>query len=267
MMHAFTSELVKLNRKAMRWLLVGMAAVGVLVAVLVMTTATASPAASDPAGPRPIASFTIQAIEQSNGMGRILGQVGSLFGALALSAAASVVASEYSLGTWKNLFIREPRLLRLLGGKLLALAGYLVVGVLASSITVTAAATALAPSQGIDTSAWFTGSGLGSLAGSVANLTLSALAYASIGVLLSVLFRSPVAAIGAGLAYILPGETVLGLASETVQKLLPGQVFSAVSSGGTEAMPYGQGLSLLALYVAIGSAIALWRFRSREIGS
>jgi ABC-2 type transport system permease protein len=264
-MNAFRSELIKLNRKAMRWLLVGMAFVGVLAAGFSIGSATGDSALRD--GPGFNNALTVESLGQADGLARTVGQVGGILGALCLAAAASIVASEYSLGTWKNLFIRESRTGRLLAGKLVALAAYLALGTVMAATTATTTAFAFAPTKDIAVSAWLSGSGLAALAGTLVNLALASLAYGSIGTLLAILFRSPVAAIGAGLAYILPGEQLLGLASATVRKLLPGQVFSAAAAGGTADMAYRSSLLLLTLYACIAFGSALWRFNTRELGS
>ncbi len=264
-MNAFRSEIIKLNRKAMRWLLVGMAAVGVIASGFAIAAATGGGAATN----RPGFSNTLTqaSLAHADGLGKAVGQVGGILGALALAAAASVVASEYSLGTWKNLFVREPRTGRLLSGKLAALGAYLMLGTLGAAITGVATAFVIAPANGISTSAWLSSSGAAALGGTLLNLMLGSLAYGALGTLLAVLFRSPVSAIGVGLAYILPGEQLLGLASTTVRKMLPGQVFSTVAGGGNLNMTYQTSLAFLALYVSVALGIALWRFNTRELGS
>ncbi len=264
-MNAFRSELIKLNRKAMRWLLVGMAFVGVLAAAFSIGSASGDSTLRN--GPGFDNVLTVESLGQANGLAKSVGQVGGILGALCLAAAASVVASEYSLGTWKNLFVRESQTGRLLAGKLGALAAYLSIGTVMAATTAALTAFAFAPTKDIAVSAWISGSGFAALAGTLVNLILASLAYGTIGTLLAILFRSPVAAIGAGLAYILPGEQLLGLASTTVRKLLPGQVFSAAASGGAADMTYRSSLMLMALYGAVALGIALWRFNSRELGS
>ncbi len=264
-MNAFRSEIIKLNRRAMRWLLLGMGFVGAIASGFAVAAATNT--ALTQSRPGFGVALTKTAIEQSNGLARVVGQVGGILGALALAAAASVVASEYSLGTWKNLFVREPRTARLLTGKLVALAAYLALGTVLSAIVATVTAFIVVPAKAMSTSAWISGSSLLALGGTLFNLILASLAYGTIGTLLAILFRSPVAAIGAGLAYILPGEQILGLASSTVRKLLPGQVFSTAAGGGNINMTYQHSLILLGLYVVIALGIALWKFNTRELGS
>jgi ABC-2 type transport system permease protein len=264
-MNAFLSEIVKLKRRAMYWLLAGMAFVGILAAGFSVASATGSTATQG--GPGLGESLTKESLAAAEGLGKVVGQVGGILGALALAAAASVVASEYSLGTWKNLFVRESRTGRLLGGKLGALAAYLSIGTLFAAMTAAITAFVVASARGISTSEWVSGDGMAALGGTMVNLIVASLAYGAIGTLLAVLFRSPVAAIGAGLAYILPGEQLLGLASDTVRKLLPGQVFSAAAGGGTSSMAYSSAMLLLVLYAAIALGVSLWRFNSRELGS
>jgi ABC-2 type transport system permease protein len=263
MIHSFLSEFVKLNRTAMRYLLLGMAFVGVLGTAFSIFAATGS--SSDL--PRLGDTLTKAVLSTSEGIGHSLGQIGGLFGALALSAAGSVVGSEYSLGTWKNLFVREPRLSRLLGGKIAALLTYVVVGAVGAALTGTVVSFVMGESRGIDTGNWVSSAGLAAALASLANLSISAIAYASFGTMLAVLFRSPVAAIGGGLAYILPGENILALASDGVRRVLPGQVFSAVAAGGTADIGYWSAVALLAMYVGLFCFVALFVFRKRELGA
>lgn len=265
MMHSFLSEVVKLNRKAMRWLWAGMAFVGVLAVSFSLISATGGDVGTE--GPRFGESLTKATLSTARGLGLSIGQIGALLGALAISAGASVVGSEYALGTWKNLFIREPRLMRLLFGKITALLGYVAIGTVFSTMTGTVMAFAIGQARDITVSNWISLAGLGATLGSVLNLVLGSVAYATLGIMLAVLFRSPVAAIGAGLAYSLPGETLIGTISDTLQKLLPGKVFSAVSAGGTAAMSYWPAMALAAVYVAIFSTVSIVVFRSRELGA
>lgn len=264
MIASFSSELVKLNRRAMRWLLAGMAFAGALAVAFSVFSATGATDSDLP----PLGEMLTKAgLSTAEGLGLSIGQIGTMLGALALSAAGSIVGSEYALGTWKNLFVREPRLSRLLGGKIAALLAYVSVGAMVAACSGVVMAFVVGGGRGVSTGDWLSGAGIAAVGASLLNLVLAMVGYASFGTMLAVLFRSPVAAIGVGLAYMLPGENLLGLASDTIQHVLPGQVFSAVASGGTGDMGYWSGIALLATYVAVFSAISLVTFRRRELGA
>ena len=67
------------------------------------------------------ARFTKSVIEHFTGLSLGLGNASTLLGIAALSIFASQTAQEYSHGTLRNLLVREPRRMVLLGGKALSM--------------------------------------------------------------------------------------------------------------------------------------------------
>ncbi len=148
------------------------------------------------------------------------------------------IAGEYSQGTLRNLLVRQPRRVRLLAGKLLALAGFTTIAIVAAEVVAVATAFALAPSQDVATTAWFTSAGWAALGTGFANLLLATLGWGLLGALLALLLRSPAPAVGVGLAYAIPFEELVTAAWSSGERWLPGQLLGVLADGGTATVTY-----------------------------
>jgi hypothetical protein len=115
----------------------------------------------------------------------------AIVGAAILAVACFSFASEYSLGTLRNLLVPQPRRLTLFAGKLaatlLVLASAVIVGVLIASI----AGVVVADARSSSTSAWFGASGVSALLKATAELAGASLGWATLGAALGVTLRSP----------------------------------------------------------------------------
>jgi ABC-2 type transport system permease protein len=94
---------------------------------------------------------------------------------VALALFAIAIAGEYSQGTLRNLLVRQPRRVRLLAGKLLALACFTAIAVVVGVVAATLTALLVAPGQDIPTTAWFTSDGWAALGSGLGNLLLATL--------------------------------------------------------------------------------------------
>jgi hypothetical protein len=119
----------------------------------------------------------------------------------------------------------------------------------------------MAALRGVSTSAWGSTSGLGSLGSTYGNALLSALGYGAFGTGLAITSRSPVSSI----AWLLPVETLLAAAAADSARWLPGQLLSAIASGGTGSIGYARALLLGLLYAAAALAVAAVLFRRRDV--
>lgn len=261
MLGAFTSEWVKLRRRSMMiWGLGGGLLFTVFATVLTIErTQTSFP-------PRTGGRFHVTIAELSRPDGLVNGvtTLSSLVGIVALSLFAGAVASEYSQGTLRNLLVREPRRARLLAGKFLALAVFIAVAAVLAVVAAAAVALALAPSKGIDTSAWTSSTGLSDLGQSILHLYLSLIGYGVFGTTLATLLRSPAIAIALGVAYALPGEAVINTLWGSGEKWLPAQLLSALAHGGTSSTSYGHALVTLTVYCVLLATGTLLLFQLRD---
>jgi ABC-2 type transport system permease protein len=203
----------------------------------------------------------------SDGFARALGTASTIIGAVLLSVFAFAVASEFSQGTLRNLLVREPRRVRLIAGKLLALASFDAVVVVATSIVALAAAIVSAAAADIDSSAWFSPAGLSENVKAVVLLVAATLGLGILGAFLGLLLRSPTTAIAAGLAYALPVENLLNVAWDEVAGWLPVQLLNTLADGGNDEASLGRAALLLAVYATAALALATVSFSRRDVSA
>ena len=185
-------------------------------------------------------------------------------GVIAVVVVAWKVAGEFDKGTIRNLLIRQPSRVKLLGGKLLALWVFVAAAALAAIVVSIGSAIVLAPIHGIDTSAWFTTSGAEAVASTTAGLLIAVVGYAAIGALLGIVVRSAAPAIGIALAWLLPVESLLARFNDTAGDWLPGQVFSDLAAGGPD-LGYTRALTVTLGYAAVAIIGSLALFKWRDV--
>ncbi len=259
MIPVIRSEWTKLRRPGM---LIGGLSSMVLVAVLGAVLGVAAAGSGDTTGPRAGDALSLAQLHSSSGLARALGQSTMLLGVVALCIGGAALASEYSTGTLRNLLVREPRRLRLLGGMTLGVLAFVVAATLVALVVASGAALAVASTKGIDPTAWLGSAGLAEVGRRTLDLIASTVGFALIGIFLGVLLRSPVAAIGVGVAYALPVEAILSSTVNGIDRYLPGQLLGVLASGGTHSISYGAASLTLALYgavVVVAAGALFWR--------
>src|SRR5258707_4901409 len=102
------------------------------------------------------------AFPTSLGLISIVGQARSFILAVALIIVTANLAAEWSQGTWRNLLVREPRRLRLLAGKMLALLLFVLASMTLTLVVSSVLILVLARAQGVQTAAWTSSAGLSS---------------------------------------------------------------------------------------------------------
>jgi ABC-2 type transport system permease protein len=127
-----------------------------------------------------------------------------------------------------------------------------------------AVAFALAPSKGIDTSAWTSSTGLNDLVQSILHVWLSCIGYGILGTALAIVLRSPAVAIAVGVGYVLPGEAIINALWDNGDRWLPGQLLSALAHGGTGSASYAHALVTLFAYASVVTAGTLLLFARRD---
>jgi ABC-2 type transport system permease protein len=244
---AALSEWIKLRRP--RTLLFVCGAFGI------MTAGGASPSE-----PGLSTTLTTAELEQPDGPVRGLQQAAQILGLISLITFGVQFANEYSLRTLRNLLVRRPNRLELLGGKALAVGALVVFGVLvaaACSILITAG---LASSEGIATSAW---SATEIFAG-VAPFGVAMLGYGLLGAALGVMLRSPAFAVGLGAA-LLPLESIISASWSDGDRWLPGTLLVALAQEGTDAVSFGAAALGAGLWVLAAVAAGTLLFVRREV--
>jgi ABC-2 type transport system permease protein len=261
MTRSFISEWVKLRRRGMVAALASVVGVTGLVTLLSISRA----GLAGGGGPRGREFLSLAALQGSSGLALVLGRAAGLLGVIALGVFASSFASEFSQGTLRNLLARQPRRLRLLAGKYAAMVSAAAVAValaVAASIPV---ALLVASNKGLSPHPWLAGAGLAALAHTVVNLYLATVGWGTFGALLAIVFRSPVPAIGFGVAWALPLEAILSATVNGLDRWLPGQLLDTLAAGGNATASYHAAALTLAAYGALAAAVSAALFARRDV--
>lgn len=192
--------------------------------------------------------------------------VGASFaGFLVFVSFIALIASEFSGGTFRSLLLRDPHRLRVIVGKL---TGALVVaaGVVALFEAATfAMSLAVAPSQDISTSEWFTMGSLGDAVTDYLTVLAGVAGWAIFGTTLAVIFRSVPMALGVGFAWAGPFENIVVDSWATGFKVFPGQVLGSMIRGGTIELGMGRAVATAAAYTAVAAAVSLYLVQRRDV--
>ena len=252
---AFTSEWTKLRRPTLLVsTFLGLAAAASLFVVLLFSQASATGGI-----------VTLHQLAEPNGLVIGVARAAMLLGVVAFGIAAAQVASEYSLGTLRQLLVRQPRRTVLLAGKMLGVITFLVLALCFAAVVALIVAVAAAHSRGVSTSAWFTGTGLGDLFRELGDLVLATIGYSVLGMALGQFVRSAVFAVIIGFAWLIAVENIIARIVPASQQWLPGASILAVASGGGEGVSYGHGLILGGAYLVAAICAAMTVFVRSDV--
>jgi ABC-type transport system involved in multi-copper enzyme maturation permease subunit len=254
---AFRSEWVKLKRpNLLIGTYVGLAIAASLFAILLFAQATVT-------GGGDLPSFS--QLARPDGLIHGVNRAAVLLGIVAFGIAAAQVASEYSLGTLRQLLVRQPRRPILLAGKFLAVVTFMIGAVVFASIVATVAAFAMAHARHVPTAAWTSSTGITDLTRALGDLLLATVGFTTFGLVIGLLFRSSVTAIIVGFAYLIPVETVVIRIAPHTSAWLPGQLLQTVAAGGLYPVGFAHSLVLSTVYVVIAGALATVVFVRKDV--
>lgn len=190
-----------------------------------------------------------------------LSTAANLIGVVAIALFALSVARDFEWGTIRNLLVGQPRRAILLSGKLLAVASFVVIGVVAAGAVAALLAVVLAPGQGISMDAW---SVAGSL-GTVGTTAIATVLFGLVGAVLAMVMRSAAISITAGVAYLILIENLLGLIWDSAGEWLPAGIISAFAVGGTASVSFEKALVLAIGYAVLGLGVMYLTFLKRDV--
>ena len=193
--------------------------------------------------------------------------IGNLLGIIALCVFAAQTAQEYSLGTLRNLLVRQPGRIRLLVGKLASMKVFAIIMTLVSAVISIGVSYALAGGKDVNTTLWFNSDGRLEIAKTLLNVFISILGFGIIGMVLGILLRSPISSISLGVLWLLIVENIVGAVKASTLQWLPGYQLGTIAEGGTETISYTHALSLSGLYVGIALVIATVLFTRRDVAN
>jgi len=259
MTRAIRSELARLRNR--NFILGG---IGLMAALaLMLTTIIFVTAGERVMGPGEQA-VTVETLEAADGMFVGVQSSFSMLGIVVLALWAVAVTSDYAHGLIRLLVQAEPGRLRLLGGKIVALAGFTCMASLVTTVLLLVVMPGIAALAGVSTGAW-TDDLLHTVAVGYLNLTLAALLWGIAGLLVGMVTRSAGIAIAVGIGYLLVFEGLLGMLLDSASRWLPGSSFSTIAAGGTADMTYGTALLVAAAYACAAIAVAALLFWRRDI--
>ncbi|MES2155760.1 MAG: ABC transporter permease subunit [bacterium] len=281
MMNALRAESYKLRRRGM---LLGTFGIIVGMSLLIATIlfATAKPqaqivadaiASAGQAGGRNGPGISFETLEKADGFATAFQFAAQIIGVVCLVVFAQSFGSEYGQGTLKVLFSQEPRRLRVLAGKVLALAALVIGAVLVAFVLQTALVILIAKAKGIDTSAWWTAHAALDGTMLVLRVAAAAMAWGAMGTFLAVLLRAAPPAIGIGIGYTLLVEGILAFALKGATKWLPGQALQSFVGWGSSAnaqtslLPAGWACVAVAAYTAAFLIASGILFARRDVTS
>ncbi len=256
---AFRSEWVKLRRHTLLLgTFGGLALAASFFSILVFTQAAK-------VGPGSADLPSLQVLAQPNGLIHGLSRAVVLLGIVAFGIAAAQISSEYSLGTLRQLLVRQPRRMVLLAGKYLGVLTFLASAVVFAAVVTGGVAVVMAHIRHVPVGAWFSSTGIGDLTKALGQLVLSVIGFATLGMAVGLFLRSSVLAVIVGFAYLVPVENVITRILPATGRWLPGQLLVAVGQGGNSSTSMGRALIISALYLIVLSAACVATFKRRDV--
>ena len=252
---SFASEWTKLKRKTLFLsTFLGLAAAASLFVVLMFSQATNNGGL-----------VTLHQLARPNGLVIGVARASFLLGVVAFGIAASQLASEYSLGTLRQLLVRQPRRVTLLAGKMLGVITFLVGALCFAAVVALAVAVLAAQWRHVPSHAWFTSTGLGDMFQELGDLALATVGYSVLGLAVGQFVRSAVFAVIIGFAWLIAVENIIVRIVPSVQQWMPGASLVAVASAGNEGVGYSHGLFLGAVYVIAAIAASMIVFARSDV--
>ena len=255
---AFTSEWTKLKRKTLLLsTFLGLAIAASLFVVLIFSQA---PATGNGGG-----LPSLVQLARPNGLIVGISRATMLLGIVAFGIAAAQTASEYSLGTLRQLLVRQPRRAVLLAGKMLGVVTFLLLAFVFAAVVAFAVAVVAMHARHGSTTAWFTGTGFADLLRALGNMSLAVVGYAVLGLVIGLFVRSAVFAVILGFAWMIAIENIVTRIVPSTGKWLPGMALEAVATGGGEGVNYSRGMLVGALYIVVAVIAAAFTFARRDV--
>jgi hypothetical protein len=260
---SYRAEARKLRRPGTFLAMGGLAALAVLSSVLSFALAKNGTLAPD--NLPEVSVPTLRALATSRGL--VLGfRIGSTFtGLLLLVLCAALTATEYGQGTIRMIFMREPRRLAWLAGRMGAVLSLLAVALIGAFALSAATAVVMAEIRGVPTGQWWTADALGHAGKDYLNVLVATSFFAITGTTLGLLIRSTTAAVLVGVAWMFPLEHIIQQAWLDATSWLPGLVFSDIGTGGTTISGYRGPLLLGTAYVVVMAVVATTSLARRDI--
>jgi hypothetical protein len=262
-MRPFRSEFIRIWRPAYFYGGFGaMAGFAALISVFIYTAANTGPPV--PTSGQAAGFASVAQIATPGGFLAPLSVLSRPAGVIVLSLWAIAVATDYSTGLIRIVVQAYPNRVRLLTGKIAALAAFTVIAATIAYLVMIFCARPLARLEGIQVDHWKTDFASHFFKGYL-DFTVAMIVWGLIGLLLAVLTRSAAMAIGIGIGFLLVVESLITIVAANAAKYLPGGTLTTLVEGGTDGFSWGAAAAVVVLYGLIASAVSLLVFRARDI--
>jgi ABC-2 type transport system permease protein len=260
MMNVIRAELLRLvRRRTIAIAAAGCLAFAVLATMTVFSTAQESGVRSRRAG-------AALADLAGTGGGTEAFAVGAAFtGFFVFVTVIALMAGEFSGGTFRALLLRNPRRLRLIGGKLAAVLLVAAGAVAFAEAAGFAMSLVVAPTKGVAISDWFSLASLGAGLRDYATVLAGVAGWAVFATTLGVVFRSVPIALAVGFAWAGPFENITVDSWSGGYRVFPGQVLASLIQGGTAELSLGRAAVTAALYAGVAAIVTLALISRRDV--
>jgi len=119
----------------------------------------------------------------------------------------------------------------------------------------------------IPTKAWSTQDAQIAVIQTFVNVLLATIGFGIFGMILGLLFRSPISAISIGVIWNLIIEGLLSVFINNIDRYFPGQLLSIVASGGNDRISYQYALFTSYAFLLAGLAIVAFLFKRRDVSN
>jgi len=208
-----------------------------------------------------------EVLQLPSGLSLSFSNAAGLLGIVALCVFAAQTAQEYTYGTLRNLLVRQPSRMKILIGKLASMKLFAIVMVTLSAILGFTLSYVLAGVKDVSTAAWATSDARADALRTFINVLISTVGFGIFGMILGLLFRSPISAISIGVIWNLIIEGLLSVFIEKLTKFFPGQLLSVVAQGGTKDISYSYALTTSYGILLTGLVIVAILFKRRDVSN
>jgi ABC-2 type transport system permease protein len=173
----------------------------------------------------------------------------------------------FTFGLMSLFLVRQPSRMKLLGGKLLAMAAFAFLLVTFVAIVNIGLSYAESGHGHVDTALWSSTKAIHAFLTLYGNTLLATIGYGLVGMSLGIILKSPMSAISISLLWFMVLENILGAVLPSSTKWLPGNALSSISAGGAKIFSYQRGLLTSAVYLLLFGGLATALFKRRDVAS
>lgn len=208
-----------------------------------------------------------EVLELSSGISISFKNSAGLLGIVALCIFAAQTAQEYTYGTLRNLLVRQPSRMKILVGKLIAMKLFAIVMVSISALIALSLSFVFAQVMNVSTTAWSTSAAKSAVLHGFVNVLIATIGFGIFGMILGLLFRSPITAISIGVIWNLIIEGLLSVFISNLSKYFPGQLLSLVADGGTDKISYKYALFTSYSFLLASLVVVAVLFKKRDVAN